>query len=463
MGHYNLFLVFCLTWSLLILGSHQLQSSQTQVLLQLKKHLEYPKQLEIWYDHGTDFCYTSSSTEVNITCENNFITGLKIKGDKQAKVSNFDGFAVASVTLSENFSMDSFITTLARLTSLRVLSLVSLGIWGPLPDKIHRLSSLEYLDLSSNFLYGSVPSKISTMVNLQTLILDGNFFNDTIPNSFDSLYNLTFLSLRNNKLKGPFPSSIQRIASLSDLDLSNNEISGSVLDLSSLSSLNMLNLSENKLDSELPALPRGLVMAFFSRNSFSSEIPEQYSQLSRLQHLDMSFNTVRGIPLAALFSLPNISYLNLASNMLNGSLPNSLNCGAKLGFVDISNNRITGELPACLSNESDKRVVKFGGNCLSSNAKNQHAKSYCLEIHVEKKERKQSGGKNVGILVGIIVGVLAIMVLLASGFLIVCRRYCPRGVSEQRLLHKAVQDNSAATFSAEILTSASRSSTTFQC
>ncbi|OMO71731.1 hypothetical protein COLO4_28078 [Corchorus olitorius] len=34
--------------------------------------------------------------------------------------------------------MDSFVTTLSRLQSLKVLSLVSLGIWGPLPDKIHR-------------------------------------------------------------------------------------------------------------------------------------------------------------------------------------------------------------------------------------------------------------------------------------------------------------------------------------
>ncbi|KAI9174678.1 hypothetical protein LWI28_021105 [Acer negundo] len=432
--------------------ARKLQSSQTQVLLQLRKHLEYPKQLDIWTDHGTDFCYESSSIQVNITCQNNFITELKILGDKSTKVGDFDGFAVVNQTLSENFSVDSFFVTLARLTSLRVLSLVSLGIWGPLPDKIHRLSSLEYLDLGSNFLFGSVPPKISTMVKLQTIKLDDNFFNETLPDQFDSLSNLIFLSLSNNRLKGPFPSSIRRISTLENLILSKNEISGRLPDLSSLSSLNVLDLSGNKLDSNLPALPRGLAMAFLSKNSFSSEIPMHYSLVNQLQHLDLSFNSLTGIPPAALFSLPNISYLNLASNMLSGSLPTHLHCGAKLSFVDISNNRLMGALPSCLSNESDKRVIKFDGNCLSTGAHGQHTESYCLEaVHMKRKEY---GSKNVGILVGLIVGMLVIMVLLVVGFLVLCRRYCSRGISEQHLLHKAVKDHSARGFSSDILTNA---------
>lgn len=456
MGYFNLLLPLSLAWSLMILGSYQLQSSQKQVLLQLRKHLEYPKQLEIWKDHGTDFCYINSSSQVNISCQDNVVTELKIMGHTPAKVSNFEGFAIANLTLSENFSMDSFVTTLARLTSLRVLSLVSLGIWGPLPDKIHRLFSLEFLDLSSNYLFGSVPPKISAMVKLQTLKLDDNFFNDTIPNWFDSLSNLTFLSLRNNSLKGPFPSSIRYITTLTDLVLSVNEISGRLPDLSGLSSLNVLDLSENKLDSDLPALPRGLVMAFLSNNSFSGEIPKQYSKLNQIQHLDLSSNLLKGMPPGLLFSLPNISYLNLASNMLSGSLPNHLNCGGKLGFVDMSDNRLTGEVPSCLSNESGKRVVKLGGNCLSTQVPNQHAESYCTELHMK---RKQSEGRNAAILVAIIVCILITMVLLALAFLTVCRRYCPRGLSEHHLLQKAVQEDTVAGFSSDILTNARRSTT----
>ncbi|KAK8499900.1 hypothetical protein V6N12_042735 [Hibiscus sabdariffa] len=154
-----------------------------------------------------------------VSCEFNSVTELKIMGDKLSiQVADFHGLPISNPTLSDTFSMDSFVATLSRLPSLKVLALVSLGIWGPLPDKIHRLSSLESLDLSSNFLFGSVPPKVSTMVKLQTLVFDHNFFDGTIPNVFDSLSNLTSLSLKNNRLMGPFPSSIMRITTLVNLD-----------------------------------------------------------------------------------------------------------------------------------------------------------------------------------------------------------------------------------------------------
>ncbi|XVF54663.1 hypothetical protein PTKIN_Ptkin05aG0199100 [Pterospermum kingtungense] len=454
MESYSLFLMICLSWNLFILADSQLQTSQIQVLLQLKKHLEYPKQLEIWYDRKTDFCSLSPSPQVNISCEYNSVTELQIMGDKPSKeATNFDGFAIQNKTLSESFSMDSFVTTLSRLPSLKVLSLVSLGIWGPLPDKIHRLSSLQYLDLSSNFLFGSIPPKISTLMELRTFVLDDNFFNDTVPIWLDSLSNLTILSMSNNRLKGPLPSSIKDITTLTSLNLSSNEISGKLPDLSSLRNLNVLDLSGNKLDSHLPTMPKGLVMALLGNNSFMGEIPPQYSQLSLLQKFDVSFNMLSGKPPAELFSLPNISYLNLASNTFSGYLSDNLSCGSNLEFVDISNNRLRGSLPSCLQSGSGNIVVKFNGNCLSIDEHHQHPDSYCRELEVQMYKDK-TGAKGMGVLVTLIVGISVFIVLLVIGFFIVCRRYCQRGISEQHLLHKSVQDNSTAGFSSEILTNA---------
>ncbi|GAB4845726.1 hypothetical protein Ancab_039129 [Ancistrocladus abbreviatus] len=442
-----LYLVISLSWSFFTLGSLQLQSSQFEVLLQLRKHLEYPNQLEIWSSKDIDVCYSSPSTQMNVTCSGNVVIELRIMGDRPSKISNFDGYAIPNQTLSENFSMDSFVATLARLTSLRVLSLVSLGIWGSLPDKIHRLSSLEYLDLSSNFLYGSVPPKISTMGQLQTLILDGNFFNDTLPAWFGSLSNLTTLSLTNNQFKGTLPSSIGRINTLTSLALSNNEISGELPDLSSLSSLRMLDMSGNKLDSKLPNLPNGLVMLSFNKNSFHGEIPQQLRELGQLQNLDLSSNNLTGKLSTVLFSLPNISYLNLASNKLTGSLPYRMSCGAKLWFVDISNNRLTGGWPNCLS----KRLAKFSGNCLTVDVQHQHLGSYCTGTQMKRKNSKASG---LIILVGIIGGAVFVFAILAFSFLIVCRRYCPRGSSEQHLLHKQVIEGSVTGVTPELLANA---------
>ncbi|CAA2933672.1 probable inactive leucine-rich repeat receptor-like protein kinase At3g03770 isoform X2 [Olea europaea var. sylvestris] len=447
------FLTFiCFSLSFLVLGTYELQSSQTQVLLQLRKQLEYPKQLDLWLNTSTDFCYLSTP-QVNITCQNNLVTGIVIFGDEQKRVSNFNEFRVSDGTLSQNFSMDSLVATLSRLNRLKSLSLVSLGIWGSIPDKIHRLQSLEYLDLSWNFLYGSIPQTLSRIGQLQIVKLDGNFLNGTFPDWFDSFSNFTSLSLRNNLLSGSLPSSIRRITTLTAIVLSNNAISGKLPNLSTLSSLQWLDLSENKFDSELPNMPKGLKTILLNNNSFSGRIPQQYGQLNQLQQIDLSFNTLKGTPPAGLFSLPGIISLNLASNVLSGSLPMRLSCGAKLGSVDISNNKLTGLLPSCLSSVIKTRGIKYGGNCLSIDLSHQHPETYCAEPHEEKKK---SEGKNLGVLIGVIVGVIVIMGLLAYGFLVLCRQYCPRGTSEQHLLHKSVQDNSVTGFTSELLTNATK-------
>ena len=432
-----------------------MQSSQTQALLQLRKHLEYPLALEIWENYSGDFCNLASTPHMAITCQDNSVSELKIMGDKHVKVSDFSGFAVPNETLSDGFSIDSFVTTLSRLSGLRVLSLVSLGIWGPLPDKIHRLALLEVLDLSSNFMFGSIPPKVSTLVKLQTLTLDANFFNDSVPDWMDSLSNLSSLSLRNNRFKGQFPPSISRIATLTDVALSHNELSGKLPDLSSLTNLHVLDLRDNHLDSELPIMPKGLVTALLSENSFSGEIPAQLGELAQLQHLDLSFNSLTGTPPSALFSMANISYLNLASNMLSGSLPDGLSCGDELGFVDISSNKLMGVLPSCLSIASDRRVVKFGGNCFSIDAQHQHQESYCKAAHIKGKRSK---GKEIGVLLGAIAGAVIIVAFLAFVLFILCRRcrkYPSRGSFEQPAMPKLAQENSSTGISPELLANAS--------
>lgn len=450
MGYLNLVLLVVLLWVFVIPSSYELHPSQTQVLLQIRKLLEYPSSLQTWENYYGDLCNLPKSAHVSIKCQDSSITELKIMGDKLVKVSEFHGFAIPNMTLSEKFSIDSFVTTLTRLTSLKVLSLVSLGIWGPLPDKIHRLYSLELLDLSSNFMFGSIPPKISRLVKLHTLTLDSNYLNDTVPDWLGSFSNLTILSLKSNGFKGQIPFSVSKIKTLTVLVLSHNKLSGKLPDLSTLTNLHLLDIIENHLDSELPVMPKELVTVLLSNNSLSGEIPEQFGELHKLQHLDLSFNHLSGAPPSALFSLPNISYLNLGSNMLSGSLPDELSCGDKLGYVDLSSNKLIGQLPSCLSSTSDKRYVKIGGNCLSRDSQDQHEGSHCLI------SSKQSRGRDIEVVVAVIGGAVLVMVLLGLGVLLLCKRCRSRRTQKQHVLSKNVQDNTPTGISSELLANASK-------
>ncbi|KAM7253588.1 hypothetical protein ACFE04_021742 [Oxalis oulophora] len=183
----------------------------------------------MWGNYNAKFCIFPSTSHVSVTFHDNSVTKLKIIGYKVTKAhKDFNGFAVFdNLTLSASFSIDSFITTLIRLTSLKYLNLVSLGIWGNLSDKNHRLVLPEFFDLSSNY----------------------------------------FLVVSRLKC------------------------------------------------SQLPNMPKGLGTILLSKNSFSIETSHKFGNLGQLQHLDVSFNDLSGAPPSILLSLPNISYLNLASNI----------------------------------------------------------------------------------------------------------------------------------------------------
>ncbi|PWA61187.1 Concanavalin A-like lectin/glucanase, subgroup [Artemisia annua] len=451
MGYY-LFDILFVSLVFMTSHTHELQTTESLILLQIRKHLEYPTQLSNWETYNGDFCDYPSSLHVSIKCEDNALTELNIMGDKLPKVSLFHGLAIPNETLSDVFSVDTLVVTLARLTTLKVLSLVSLGIWGQLPDKIHRLSSLELLDLSSNYMFGSVPNGISRLEKLQTLTLAGNFFNESIPDWFDSLSNLTVLSLKNNNLKGRFPSSICKVTTLTDLSLSNNQLYGKLPDLSSLSNLHLLDLRDNHLYGELPLLPQGVITLLLSNNSFSGNIPQDFGKLDQLHHLDLSSNSLVGSAPPGLFVLPNITYLALASNMLKGPLSDSIKCGDKLGFVDISSNRFTGRLPPCLDSiSSNKRVVKFTGNCLFV-GNGSHQESDCKDRSMTNKS--YFWGKSLWVLIVIIVSAIC-LVSFAIVLLIFRKRHHSREtVTLQHTVPKVTKDHEPTGISPEVITNA---------
>ncbi|KAH7657396.1 Non-specific serine/threonine protein kinase protein [Dioscorea alata] len=361
--------------------SQDLSPSQSKTLLRLQRLLEFPSALSS-LSSSSSFCYLPPSPSFSLSCSSGRLTSLSISGNN-----------TSSFTLSSSFSSDSLFTTLTRFPSLTSLSLVSLGLWGPLPSKLHRLSNLKLLNLSSNHFSGSIPPQLSTMTSLQALILSHNSLNGTLP------------------------------------------------DLHPLSSITDLDLSNNLLGPDLPtSFSSNLVSLILSKNHFHASIPLQLQSLDKLQKLDLSSNLITGKIPTFLFSLPAIQYLDLSSNGLAGAFPVSLSCGAALGYVDVSNNLLTGAMPLCLRSNSSNLFVLNSGNCLTGvNPKNQHSGSYCNQgalaaiLPPVEKNNTESKNNHLGLILGIVGGIIGGGMVIGLLLFVALRKIKPKSFDKNLL------------------------------
>lgn len=389
--------------------SSQLQQhTQSQTLLKIQQLLNYPSALTS-FSHGSnirDFCKIEPTPSLTLSCYEGNITQLHIIGN--------NGFP----PLPRDFSADYFFATLVGLPSLKVLSLVSLGLWGPMPASIGHLSSLEILNVSTNYLSGTVPLQLSYLRNLQTLILDHNKFTGQVPGWLSSLPVLAVLSLKNNMLNGSLPYSLASLQTLRVLCLSSNFLSGEVPDLRNLTNLQVLDLEDNYFGPHFPSMPSKLVTLVLRKNKFRLGIQTALGSCYQLQKLDISLNGFVGPFLSSWLSLPSIKYLDIAGNKLTGLLFKNMTCNSELAFVNLSSNLLSGDLPTCLKRDSKSTVVLYSGNCLVNEDQTQHPSYLChneaLAVRIpppSEEKHRRTYGKHVvaSSAVGGIVGAIAVV------------------------------------------------------
>ncbi|XP_050115827.1 probable inactive receptor kinase At2g26730 [Malus sylvestris] len=116
--------------------------------------------------------------------------------------------------------------TLGRLTQLRVLSLRSNRLSGPIPADFSNLTLLRSLYLQGNQLSGDFPTGLTQLERLNRLVLSSNNFTGPIPFAVSNLTHLTVLYLENNGFSGKLPN-IQA-PNLTNFNVSNNQLNGSI-------------------------------------------------------------------------------------------------------------------------------------------------------------------------------------------------------------------------------------------
>lgn len=408
--------------------SNQLQESQLEAFFTIQQILNHPPSLNS-LEQNTDFCSIEPSPYLTVVCYEENITQIHTRG--------LQGFA----PVPGNFSMEALFSALAALPGLRVLCLVSLGLWGTIPQTIGNLSSLEIINLSSNYLNGTIPSEMLALRNLHTVVLDHNRFSGQVPSWVGSVSGLTVLSLKDNTLSGSLPSSLSRLVNLRILQLSMNQFSGEVPDLSNLTNLQVLDLGNNSFGPKFPALHNKLVTLVLRKNRFRFGVFENLSTFYQLQKLDVSSNEF-AVPFPPfLLSLPLMGYLNIARNKFLGMLLENITCGAELNFVDLSTNLLTGDLPACLKLSNKSLIINYRGNCLSNGDQRQHRHSFChneaLAVKILPHRRGGKGSASKVVVAMSIVGGTSLAGMVVLGIGIVFSKHAFKKPRTRVILEKA--------------------------
>ncbi|XP_030960680.1 receptor-like protein 32 isoform X2 [Quercus lobata] len=313
-----------------------------------------------------------------------------------------------------------FPVSLTNITKLTRIGISGNQLKGSIPSEISKLTNLSLLALSYNSLTGAIPLVLYTMPSLSELILNQNQLTGPLQFQNISSSQLNILGLSGNKLDGPVPRSIANFTKLRELYLSSINLKDKMelniffqvkelqyLDLSG----NNLLVSKENINSTHPKISYLLLSSCnlrefpdflkaqnelntldLSNNKIEGKIPKWFCNVGKgtLQYLNLSFNLLSGFeqPLKVL-PWKFIIYLDLRSNMLQGSLPipplstsyffasnNNLTgkipqmiCKVNsLQVLDISNNQLIGQIPQCFGHFSNSLLVlNMRNNCFQGN------------------------------------------------------------------------------------------------
>ncbi|KAF3558752.1 hypothetical protein F2Q69_00016679 [Brassica cretica] len=201
---------------------------------------------------------------------------------------------------------------------------------GSIPDAFHMGSSLRTLDVGHNQLTGKLPRSLLNCSSLEFLVVDHNQIKDKFPFWLKALPNLQVLILSSNKFygsisppgQGPLGFPVLRIFEISD-----DKFTGS-LPPRYFVSWKASSLTMNE-DGGLYMVHSG---SMYEEASFyniidiidlryKGHIPRSFSNLGKLESLDISRNNLSGTIPNGLGSLSFLAYINVSHNQLKGEIP----------------------------------------------------------------------------------------------------------------------------------------------
>ncbi|KAH7651406.1 Non-specific serine/threonine protein kinase protein [Dioscorea alata] len=154
---------------------------------------------------------------------------------------------------------------------------------------------------------------------------------------------------------------------VTSISLSGQNLTGSLPDeLSNLTFLQAIDLSFNYLNGIIPAAwaSTPLIYLDLGANRITGRIPNELGRITTLQNLHLESNLIEGPLPQSLGNLTSLWLLNLASNNFTGTLPESLGNLKNITYFTIGGNPITGKIPSFIGNWTQLDTLEMQGTSL---------------------------------------------------------------------------------------------------
>ncbi|XP_048439506.1 receptor-like protein 6 isoform X1 [Pyrus x bretschneideri] len=296
---------------------------------------------------GTEWCQAISSSLPKLRVLS--LSSCNLSGPIDSSLLKLHSLSVVRLDYNDfSIQVPEFFSKFPNLTSLHLSSScvygTCSGLYGTFPEKIFQVPTLQTIDLSGNQqLQGSLP-EFPKNASLRSLVLSGANFSGLLPNSIGNLKMLSKIDIWQCNFTGSIPRSIENLHQLVYFDLSLNKFNGSVPSFSMAKNLTLINLFHNQLTGQINST--------------------HWENLSNLMHLDLSSNQLDGTIPPSLFSLPLLQKLQISNNHFSGQLPEFAN-NSVLDTLDLSGNNLEGPIPMSISNLRGLKVISLSSSNFS--------------------------------------------------------------------------------------------------
>ncbi|KAF8719436.1 hypothetical protein HU200_024151 [Digitaria exilis] len=346
-----------------------------------------------------------------VTCSNGRVTSLRLLSNNiQGTLSNSIGqlSRLTYLDLSFNIGLGGPLpASIGSLSQLSILILAGCSFTGSIPQELGNLQQLTFLALNSNQFSGTIPPSLGLLTNLNWFDLADNQLTGSIPIStantpgldfltktqhfhfnknqlsgtltglFNSKMTLVHILFDSNQFTGPIPAELGTITTLQVLRLDRNGFAGAVPpNISNLVNLNELSLASNQLTGSLPDLSSmtSLNVVDLSNNSFTTSVaPDWFTTLTALTSVSIGSGQLTGQVPKGLFTLPQLQQVVLSNNAFNGTLEISGSINKQLQAINLMNNQIS----AANVTTSYNNTLVLRGNPVCSVDPTVSGKPYC--------------------------------------------------------------------------------------